>query len=1418
MNEEEEFYGQEEEGFEELVEKSLGTTLDNKEEDAEIEEDLLSDLEDYDNTEVGENNAAVKREERLQSVMNMTRNPLVAVSLGEKRDEQAIRRKVAMLCSALGGFDPNPPNEYILGVEALGCLKDLKELLKRIDEERNVWSVASACHDSGLFINDLIPIMVQYGSIDTTNQNPETVKILLVSIELMVRLLTPLRLEDDSKENKIELHAKLRRAQIEYKYHLLHYKKGKIFKYLIAMIIPILQLEMKNVTRRDNIILNLCLTLFANVLRIQPSDARSAKKGRNSIINVFETLPAGITEEDISIDVVLAVYKKYQVLSIVQTIASNLSKEFETEILGTACLDFYFHLFFNIDPAIISEEITIAPTLQETLSKKLNLSDVNEHNDKTAMSAINNRLQKLIEVENVRKKELYSRNSTRHANFGSLINVQDNKSNRVLSGQNNLLNSNVLEMLDSNASKTGSGKALNRRFKGNLGPEKFIKPNHKTRNLLNKFVEDFIENGFSVISKEIYNVLLKNATVQDHTFDYHYYFIVKWILKYEKNIQATNRKGLKIVERYKYLFYWFSKKAIDSLMSFILDLSRDKTYDILTITISILKEIMQAAISLHSYEHFDTSKLLSDDKALLNALVARGEGTLRLIFSINSEISELLALPKNSHQKSPPFAMEMTEFTSTVLKVIKYIQCLKVPIMLAGKNAEDYDEGAVFEENANVKLQHKNLKRYKMLDKSQCDRFKEILFHDQTVNTHLWLFYQYTEINETKLKLCLSYFSKLLEYSESNILKLVRLDFMLVLYQLKDSPISATLKVEFGDLMNFFMHKLAKMFSNTPRIMLEPMSFSEMTDAEIRKYYITGDPFASADLTVREQKSMSKAGTEDIYFVDDNISDNEKIAVLVSHMYFQDKTSILELFLQYLTQWYHEMDKSMTDSVPVVGKLGSYRLDGACLKECRTNPYFRLLCRQGNIINGILIKREMFELQSYKEKIEISLNTPLESFELENRIIDPNIVIRQSKKLGIKKTRALGYDGDGSDVDSIDRHHGYGDEGINDDEDDDLAGSDNEDQDALGLMEAQLSYLDNRVKGKAMRKNSEGELVEIGKSGKVKTRSKRRKRRRNIASGDSQNKEKTSINKKRIYKRRKIVVDDDEVLSDREILRRTHLSKEFINNSDDELSNDDEFFEREQKLQQLLQKRHGKITKEQYESLMNGTLNLNEVSDLDDNLVSDNENLGPQTAHSKPDRDSLMKLLQPSGSKTLSDGEDNDSIISFSSSDSENFERQEEEEEKRESDDDDEDDGKTSKKSQDIISGSSDEGLNSSLSDDDEEDIFSIDEFGIEHQDSNNDINPLISDEDDSPYGVTKDMKRNLQGKSYPSIINGLEFDSDYDSGSDVNEERRNKESNTKEKSSAPLTQNEGDVFANLRAMHQLMSTDESMSQAKEGV
>ena len=1381
-NDDDVFYGQEEEGFEELVEKNLVNKdfgLDN--------ENLLSDLESdrendsgsemKDDVEDFEDKELIKRESRLSSVMNMTRNPLASMTNNLRKDEEKIQRNISMLSSALGGFDPNPPNSYILGMEALGCLKDIKQLLKQVDEEKHVLNVASACHDSGLFINDLIPIMVQFGGHGTANTDPEIMKILLVTLEIIVRLMTPMKLENDDDNDQDKLFTKLRRAQIEYKHRLLHYKKGKIFKILINLMLPILELEKKDMTRRDKIILNLCLTLFNNVLRIQPSDAKVAKKNRSNIVHVFQALPNGISENDISLDVVFQIFKKYHVLSVIQTIASNLSKEFDTEILGTSCLDFYYYTFLFVDPTELAEDTNTMLSKTQQLAQNLRLSDApsESQNNENTLSATNSKLLLLQEEEHDNLRKFKSRSSTRHAHFGSLINIQDNKNtNRVFSGQDKLFNNDLLSVLDSNASKTLSGKHINRQKSGLTDqPEKFAKLNRDTRKLVNKFVNDFRENGFHIMFKEINNILINRDTSDDFTFHYHYFFVINWMLNYEKSFQSHKQKSISNLERFKYLFCCFEGRSLKMMMNrTIPHFLEIKNYECLNITISIFKEILNLLLMIHSYQKFNDTRLLSEDKLLLKGLVSRAEGSLRLIFEVDSEITTLLRYPQNAHKKGSSIALGMIEFTNVLFKTINYIARLDPPIMLSNKNREDFNENNEFIGDMEGLTNNRRVIKLKKLDINLCDKFKTILFSDHTVSTHIWLFLQYNEIDEKKLGYCLSYFSKLLEDWKSNILKLVRLDFMYALHELKTANISDKLKSEFGMLLNYFMHHFTKLsLTNSKYLLLEPMSFNEMTDLEIRQYYISGDPF-SGGLNQKEQKKADFHGNKDISFADAHISDNEKIALIVSYLFYKDKIHIVESLVQFLSQWYLELTHAITPSTELIGKLGSYRLQGLIFKEYNMDPYFRELCKIGGILNGVLLGRDSNKLLSYKQSIDIAINTPLNDEDLENKFIDPNYLDKQKRKL---YKRSMGED---SDSDS-DGHHGYGSEGIDDgtdDErgnDDDLAGSESDaPMDELEMLEATLKNSENRVKGKAMKRTADGKLVAMGK---------KRKEKKHKSKNDKLR------NKKKLRKRRKIVKDDDEVLSDTEILRRAHLSKDRIEDSDEDMD-DGVFFEREMKLQELLQKRHGQITKQQYDSLMNNTLDLENVSDLDEYLVGDqNTQLGPQTAAlNKPDTDSLMKLLKGTQNQSEEEGSEGDS-----ESNSDNDVENDSDNEKS----DDSDNNEVDNNNDDESENDSDD--SSSVSSDDDENMDDSDDetLGISKRKPTN----IISDDEDLSDEADS---------SEDDIVKETNDDMEDIVESSENNEATDEADSDKIQLSESTEPAEIDIFASLKQVHDLINSN----------
>ncbi|GMF05946.1 unnamed protein product [Ambrosiozyma monospora] len=159
---------------------------------------------------------------------------------------------------------------------------------------------------------------------------------MLTALELMVLLTRPLMLDVEKADiHRIELYAKLKKAQVVYKNAVLNTSKGKCFKSIVSLALPILAMPRDRRSRRDLIILNLCLTFFKNIIRIEPADFSVAKnKTTTKVQRVNSNLPTGISREDISYDTLFHVYQKNKVLVFIQTIAAGIPKEFDVRLLA----------------------------------------------------------------------------------------------------------------------------------------------------------------------------------------------------------------------------------------------------------------------------------------------------------------------------------------------------------------------------------------------------------------------------------------------------------------------------------------------------------------------------------------------------------------------------------------------------------------------------------------------------------------------------------------------------------------------------------------------------------------------------------------------------------------------------------------------------------------------------------------------------------------------------------------------------------------------------------------------------------------------------------------------------------------------------------------------------------------------------
>lgn len=1123
---------EDEEGFEELMERQEGVLDEESDFDQEDEDNMeTTQLEQGDGG--ADDETLDKTELKLRNISAMTKNHETM-----DRSEQQVKNQILMLCSALGGVDPTT-NEYILGVDAYGCLKDIKTWLKRF-EERNSWLVASFCHDTGLFVNDLVPIMVQFGI------NTNETKIVLIALELMVKLTSPIVVIDDEDENEDQLvfYMKMKLAQVEYKYKLLNYNNGQIIKNVLNIAIPILKMDKKDLVKRDNIILNLCITLFVNILRIEPSTTFKSNSSSNRSINVIETIPTGVSKDDISFDKTLKLFKKFNVLTFVQTLSSNLTSEFETTIIGYACMDFYYYLYVGIKPEKIAGKIPVRQQMDTSRQEE-------------TMSSDGKTLANLLKTEDTRKKSIFANRATRHANFGTLLKIKDRSNRyRTVSGQSKLLNADLLNIMDNNTSKTTKKLGSNiYREKKSIRDDRLNERNtpidSNTIQILKTFTTEFIQNSFNTLLKEFDKKILSNPDLDINdtmVSRFHYLFIINWILRYQKFSINKQKKSVKDMKTYKFIVYAFSSNVIEKLFIVYLQIFQ-KNYPMLRITIKCIQEIIQCSMDLHSYNKLlDDKSLLQSDKNEIKAYVISAEGTLRNMFKTKDRIKIICDLPKDAQKVSLKHAEMGIEFTSVILNFFKYIRSFKIPLMLI-KNPDSDGSGN---------------DDYIAFDSILINTFTNLLLRENIVNLHIWLFIRWENFKEDKLINCLTYFSMLLnENWEEHVIKLVRLDFMLALFNLKDSHFSKLTLIGFGKLLDRFMHLFNKMHSNTKCVLLEPMTLSSNSNSSIIDYYLTGDPFIDSKQKSMDDKFENESKFLDVTFLEDNMGKSQKIALVVTRLLFDDNEEIVRLLIRILSQWVKELKGEVVLDDERVIRLNSFKFQTDSFKHVKNLPYFRLLCEIVDIKHGRLIDRTVETMEENLSLLSAAVETPLDQFELDNKFNDPNL---RSKK---------GYhNGDDGDEEGDPRGGYYGEGIINDeDSDDDLAGGVLE-NDPLALLEAQLNTLERGEKGKAVKK-----------SGSSKKRSKK-----STSKSDS-----TGIKKKR----RKIMINEGEELSDDEVQRRRHLSKYSIEDSDDDA--DDEFFKREMILQAYLQKKQGKISRDDYDKLKMGNLDLNDVSEASDN-------------------------------------------------------------------------------------------------------------------------------------------------------------------------------------------------------------------------
>ncbi|DAA72686.1 TPA_exp: Uncharacterized protein A8136_5921 [Trichophyton benhamiae CBS 112371] len=234
----------------------------------------------------------------------MDGEPFVAQP-GDQVVDPEVRSFIYGLVTALGGSANDEAGRYILGDDALGCLRDLKKWLRFYDEKLNRLDVSRCIAESNLVNGDLVPILALWDEVKPTD-NEMTV-------------------------NHHRHTPYLQHAQVSYKTGILAHPSNSILRSIIRIGLPSITTPREERSSRDEGILKLVLYLFRNVV----------------ILGATPNLAVEGDEDEASRSMTINAFHDQDVFALILTLCSNIGEEFTFQ--DVILLEILFHLVKGVD-------------------------------------------------------------------------------------------------------------------------------------------------------------------------------------------------------------------------------------------------------------------------------------------------------------------------------------------------------------------------------------------------------------------------------------------------------------------------------------------------------------------------------------------------------------------------------------------------------------------------------------------------------------------------------------------------------------------------------------------------------------------------------------------------------------------------------------------------------------------------------------------------------------------------------------------------------------------------------------------------------------------------------------------------------------------------------------------------------------
>ncbi|KAK9366495.1 timeless protein-domain-containing protein [Lipomyces kononenkoae] len=693
--------------------------------------------------------------------------------------DPTVRAHIVSLISALGGPDHSLPDKrYVLGDDALACLKDLKRWLKAYDEKLNRLDVARTIAKTSLVTDDLLQILSDWEA-SRAGCTMNEFRIALACVELLVPLTWPIRLEGRKNTiatNKHKPH--IEQAQKLYKLSIINHPTQKILQTVSCIALPSISLTHRERTSRDEGIIRLVLYFFRNIAMIESTSNSFLDEGRAAEILAFA---------------------QQSTFELINALASGVSDMLK--VVDLQLLDLVFHVVKGIDPDTLhcnSSDSSITKQAQSTLSW---LKSENGSESKSRATV------------------------TRHNRFGTMTSlVVADKTRLTVSGQQALEGSgSAMDKLD--------GLKMWRRRPGGFRQtnDDLVKPtliSGDARQALVTFVDEFLDSAFNPLFISIRKGIERES---DRVEDYHeeqFLYLVSWFLSAEL---ARQRKRPNPNHGFALVAGVLDQQSLVTITKLLRTAVENRQMRKIGYAIHCFKQIL-ILISAMAATDNETSQEIADN--MISRLFYE-ETTLDLLASLpnvlhGASISLMTACCDLVYTVLKTLETYSNEDARLYIRGKKKRSRKHKPSNSPQDDTNDkgYNVLSSEEEDNNITRQQAKERSFEFR------RFERKFFTQNCIDMFRSVLATYADLSEPQIKRIISFFHRIFFKREEEVL-LYRLDFMLVLRRCLDPregiSFSNSARKEVELFMKNYVRKLAKALEDRPALYVE-LSFTKMPD------------------------------------------------------------------------------------------------------------------------------------------------------------------------------------------------------------------------------------------------------------------------------------------------------------------------------------------------------------------------------------------------------------------------------------------------------------------------------------------------------------------------------------------------------------------------------------------------------------